>query len=213
MTTTKEQDYKKLWDSRYGEKEYAYGKAPNKFFKEQIEKLKPGSILMPADGEGRNGVYAAQLGWDVTSTDLSAEGKEKALQLAAERGVTLTYFVGDLEQANFREASFDAIGLVYAHFLAEKKSAIHKKLCTYLKPGGLVIFEAFSKSHLELARKNPRVGGPKDIAMLFSKEEIMHDFENFDTLLLEEMEITVDEGIYHAGTGSVIRFVGRKRTE
>jgi SAM-dependent methyltransferase len=208
--TTKDEEYKRLWDTRYGEKEYAYGKAPNEFFKEQLEKLEPGSILMPADGEGRNGVFAAQLGWEVTSTDLSAEGKEKALQLAAERGVHIDYLVGDLDQLDLKAASFGAIGLIYAHFLAEKKSAIHKKISTYLKPGGIVIFEAFSKRHLELARNNPKVGGPKDLGMLFSEEEIRHDFENYDIQLLEEKEITVDEGIYHLGTGSVIRFVGRK---
>ncbi|MBS1525514.1 MAG: class I SAM-dependent methyltransferase [Bacteroidetes bacterium] len=206
----KEHDYKNLWDNRYREKEYAYGKEPNEFFKEQLGEFKPGSILMPADGEGRNGVYAAQLGWQVTSTDLSAEGREKALQLARERGVTIEYFVGDLEQVDLKENSFDAIGLIYAHFLAEKKSAIHKKLGMYLKPGGIIIFEAFSKRHIELARVNPRVGGPKDIDMLFSREEIMNDFVNYDILILEECEITVNEGIYHAGTGSVIRFAGRK---
>lgn len=198
------------WDERYKDHEFAYGKEPNLFFKEWLPKFKPGSILMPADGEGRNGVFAARLGWKVTSLDLSVEGQAKALQLAKENGVALEYIVGDLEQLNFESETFDAIGLVYAHFSAEKKSILHKKLNDYLKPGGLIILEAFSKSHLHFNKLNPKVGGPKDINMLFSKEEINTDFGNYDVLMLEEEEILLNEGKFHIGKGSVIRFVGRK---
>lgn len=198
------------WDDRYKETEFAYGKEPNVFFKEWLQQFKPGAILMPADGEGRNGVLAAELGWDVTCFDLSSQGRSKALQLAEERGVTLSYIVGDFEQLEFEQESFDAIGLIYAHFPAGMKSAFHQKLNGYLKPGGLIIFEAFSKQHLHFNRIDPRVGGPKDIDELFSKEEIMHDFNNYEVSLLEEEEIVLSEGIYHVGKGSVIRFVGNK---
>ncbi len=135
-------------------------------------KLEPGSILMPADGEGRNGVFAARLGWHVTSFDLSAEGKTKALQLAEETGVTLQYHVGDFEHLSFVPETFDAIGLIYAHFPAEKKHQFHKRLDTYLKPGGIVIFEAFSKQHSHYNTPGSTVGGPKDAGSLFSTEEI-----------------------------------------
>ena len=198
------------WDERYKETEFAYGKEPNLFFKEWIEKLEPGSILMPADGEGRNGVFAATLGWKVTSLDLSAEGKAKALALAKEHNVTIEYIVADLEQLDFEKESFDAIGLVYAHFPAEKKSPLHKKLEGYLKPGGVIIFEAFSKKHLRYIALDPAIGGPKDINTLFSTAEIMADFENYGVSVLEEREVSLEEGKYHIGTGSVVRFVGRK---
>jgi SAM-dependent methyltransferase len=198
------------WDERYKEHEFAYGKAPNIFFKEWLSTLEPGAILMPADGEGRNGVFAARLGWAVTSFDLSIEGRSKALQLAKEQGVALRYIVGDLEQFHFEKETFDAIGLVYAHFPAEKKSVFHRKLHDYLKPGGIIILEAFSKKHIHLNTLNPEVGGPKEIDMLYSKEEITADFENYEILLLEEEEILLNEGKYHIGKGAVTRFVGRK---
>ena len=198
------------WDERYQNQEFAYGKEPNLFFKEWLLKLVPGSILMPADGEGRNGVFAAELGWKVTSFDLSVEGQSKALQLAKEHAVALEYIVGDFEQLDFEKESFDAIGLVYAHFPAEKKSIFHKKLNDYLKPGGIIIFEAFSKRHLHFKKLDPKVGGPNDINELYSKEEIMSDFENYEELMLAEEEILLNEGQYHIGKGSVIRFVGRK---
>ncbi|MGY4539518.1 SAM-dependent methyltransferase [Mucilaginibacter sp. UYNi724] len=206
-----DEQYKNLWDDRYKEESYAYGKCPNLFFKHWLQKFKPGSILMPADGEGRNGVFAAGLGWNVTSTDLSAEGKFKAQELAKEKDVTIDYVVGDLEQIQFEVASFDCIGLIYAHFAAEKKSLLHQKLTSYLKPGGLVIFEAFSKEHLRLIQLDSKVGGPMDINMLFSKEELSADFENYDFLVMEEEETQLDEGKYHNFQSSVIRFVAKKR--
>lgn len=199
------------WDERYKDPEFAYGKEPNLFFKEWLPQFEPGSILMPADGEGRNGVFAAKLGWKVTSFDLSIEGQSKALQLAKEHGVTLEYIVGDFERLSFEREMFDAIGLVYAHFPADKKPAFHQKLDDYLRPGGIIIFEAFSKNHLPFKLLNPKVGGPKDIDVLYSTAEIMADFDNYEVLLLAEEEVVLQEGKYHVGKGAVIRFVGRKR--
>lgn len=201
------EQYQTKWDDRYRQPGFAYGKSPNQFFKEQLATLTPGRILMPADGEGRNGVYAATRGWQVTSTDLSTEGQTKALLLATELQTTLTYLTGDLEDLSFPPAAFDAIGLIYAHFLAEKKSLLHRQLNTYLKPGGIIIFEAFSKNHIA----NPQVGGPTDQDVLYSVEEIRDDFHNYEVLLLKEEEIELNEGMYHNGRGRVIRFVGRKQ--
>ncbi|GAA0549743.1 class I SAM-dependent methyltransferase [Chitinophaga japonensis] len=202
----------KKWDERYKNPEFAYGREPNLFFKEWLPKFTPGSILMPADGEGRNGVFAARLGWQVTSFDQSREGRQKALLLALEQQVSIGYIVGDLEQLTFESASFDAIGLIYAHFSAARKAAFHKKLDGYLKPGGIIIFEAFSKRHLHFRQLDPKVGGPGDMDELYSEAEITADFKNYEILLLTEEEVILNEGTYHVGKGAVIRFVGRKAT-
>jgi SAM-dependent methyltransferase len=212
MNQSWDEQYKNRWDERYKEEKYAYGKAPNLFFKEWLEKFETGSILMPADGEGRNGVFAAKLGWEVTSFDLSIEGRSKALQLAKENHVTMEYIVGDLAQLQFEKSSFDAIGLIYAHFAAEKKSMFHRKLNDYLMPGGIIILEAFSKNHLQLVNADPNIGGKMDMDMLYSKEEIIADFENYDILMLAEEEISLNEGSYHNGKGAVIRFAAKKQS-
>ncbi|WPR70319.1 class I SAM-dependent methyltransferase [Flavobacterium sp. NG2] len=211
MMNNRNNEYKDFWNERYGKADFVYGKEPNLFFKEWIQKFTPKSILMPADGEGRNGVYAAQLGWKVISIDLSEDGKSKTLKLAKENQVSLEYIIGDLEDIQLNKESFDAIGLIYAHFTAEKKSKLHKKINDCLKPGGIIIFEAFSKLHLCYNEHNPKVGGPKDIDMLFSKLEIISYFQDYEILLLEEKEINLKEGNYHNGKSSVIRFVGRKK--
>lgn len=202
--------YTAFWDERYQNLDFAYGKEPNLFFKEELQKLKIGTILLPADGEGRNGVYASKLGWNVTATDLSIEGKNKAQKLANESGVPLKYIVGDIQDLEFPRESFDVIGLIYAHFSAWKISSIHQKLTTLLKPNGYIIFEAFSKNHLNYQKNNPKIGGPKDVDMLFSVEQIQQDFTGFEIQFLEEKEVFLNEGNSHNGKGSVIRFIGKK---
>ena len=101
--------------------------------------------------------------------------------------------------------------MIYAHFPTDIKSLYHKTLDKYLRKNGLIIFEAFSKKHLDYISKNEKMGGPKDIGMLFSIEEVKSDFENYEIIELVEKEIELNEGMFHLGKGSVIRFVGRKK--
>lgn len=199
----------KRWEDRYRNEEYAYGTEVNEFFKSQLDQLEPGKILFGAEGEGRNGIYAATKGWEVTAFDISQEGKNKALKLAEMLEVEIDYKVGELPELVFEE-KFDVIALIYAHFPAEIKSNYHQILAQLVRTGGYVILEAFGKNHLEYRSKNEKIGGPTDLESLFSVEEIQSDFAGFEILVLEEKEIELSEGLYHNGKGSVVRFVGRK---
>lgn len=198
------------WNERYSPPDFAYGELPNNFLKEQLAKLASGSILFPAEGEGRNAVYAATQGWKASAFDISMEGKKKATLLAAKHNVNIDYQVGPLDTLSYQPNQFDAIALIYAHFPGDVKSAIHRSLVTLLRVGGTVIFEAFSKKHLAYNSKDEKIGGPKDLATLFSIEEVKADFASFEFSGLTELEIELHEGLYHNGLGSVIRFVGRK---
>ncbi|TKT89515.1 class I SAM-dependent methyltransferase [Dyadobacter frigoris] len=199
------------WNERYSNEGFAYGEEPNNYLKEELTKLPVGKILFPAEGEGRNAVFAAKLGWNVSAFDISSEGKGKALKLAEKNNVSIDYQVGELQTLNFESEQFDAIALIYAHFPANIKSLYHKTFDKYLKKGGTIIFEAFSKKHLDYIAANEKVGGPKDIESLFSTDEIKSDFANYEIIELLETEIELKEGIFHNGKGSVIRFVGRKK--
>src|SRR6185295_1964804 len=119
--------------------------------------------------------------------------------------------VGELQAFNYKPDQFDVIALIYAHFPANIKSSLHRTLSNYLRKGGIIIFEAFSKKHLDCLVNNPNVGGPKEIDMLFSIDELKSDFANYEIIELEEKEIELNEGLFHNGKGSVIRFVGRKK--
>lgn len=132
------------------------------------------------------------------------------MRLADEYHVRVDYNVGELDSLHYQEEQFDAIALIYAHFPASIKSSLHNKLSAKLRKGGIIIFEAFSKNHLEYRNKNEKVGGPRELDMLFSIEEIQHDFPNFEILILEEKVIELHEGDFHNGEGSVIRFVGKR---
>lgn len=202
---------KAFWNDRYSEEDYAYGTKPNVFFKESLDRFNPkGKILLPAEGEGRNAVYAAKRGLDVYAFDFSQEGRKKALQLAERENVVIHYEVGDAFPLGFVDESFDAAALIYAHFPPPVLSKYHAKVASLMKPGGIVILEGFSKRNLELRAANPQIGGPPNLEMLFSVEGISHDFPNFEVIQLQEEEVELKEGKFHNGIGRVIRFIGRK---
>ncbi|MEQ9425775.1 MAG: methyltransferase domain-containing protein [Cyclobacteriaceae bacterium] len=202
---------KEFWNDRYNIEDSAYGYEPNEYFKKQLSKLEPDKILLPAEGEGRNAIYASKLGWEVSAFDISEQGKIKAEILAQKNGVSIDYQIGEFEDIEYEQEYFGAIGLIYAHFTAELKSKYHKILDGYLKKGGIVIFEAFSKNNLELVKQNRNTNGPKDIDALFSVDEIREDFNNYDIMELGEEILELNEGLYHKGQSSIIRFVGRKK--
>lgn len=202
---------KEFWNARYQESDYAYGTEPNRFFESQIRTLPIGKALFPAEGEGRNAVFAASLGWEVVAFDLSEAGKAKALKLADARQVTITYEVATLQEFEAEKESFDALVLIFAHFPSQLRKAFHQKLTTFLKPGGTLILEGFSKKHAAFNSVNEKAGGPKDPAMLFSKQELEEDFDGFDIQLLEEAEVELQEGNYHLGKSAVIRLIARKK--
>jgi SAM-dependent methyltransferase len=203
---------KAMWDERYKSKAYAYGTAPNAYFEYTFKKYAlNGRVLFPAEGEGRNAVFAAKNGIDAVAFDISVEGKHKATQLAASENVSVQYHVGEFLDMQFEPSSFDAAVMVYSHFPPAIRTAYHQKISDLVKPGGLIILEGFSTGHLPYRESNPEVGGPNNIEMLFSKENIAKDFEAFEVVELEEVEIELHEGAFHNGVGKVIRFVGKKR--
>nr|WP_297783863.1 class I SAM-dependent methyltransferase [uncultured Allomuricauda sp.] len=204
-------EWLKMWNTKFGQTEYAYGTTPNEYLKEKLNVIKPGSILFGAEGEGRNAVYAAQLGWDVSAFDISEMGQQKALKLAGEKEVSIDYKIGELAELGYEPEQFDAIALIYAHFPPNIRPNYHKMLHTYLKKGGIIIFEGFSKDHLEYKKKNPNVGGPGNLDSLFSLEELETDFKGYEILELKKTTVELNEGDGHVGKGSVIRFLGRKR--
>jgi len=194
-----------FWNERFGSEDYAYGTEPNQFYKEQLGKLAPGKILFPAEGEGRNAVFAAKQGWNVTAFDPSIEGKRKAEKLASLSMVSIDYRIDNYEFVDFPQESFDCIVLIFAHMHPLKRKEYHQKLMSFLKPGGFLILEGFSKKQI-----NNNSGGPRDVNMLFSKEELQSDFSSFSQLDVTETNVVLNEGPFHQGTASVIKVLGVK---
>jgi cyclopropane fatty-acyl-phospholipid synthase-like methyltransferase len=193
-----------FWDERYQVEEYVYGKAPNAFFKTRLDQLDPGNILLPGEGEGRNAVYAAAKGWKVTAFDVSMEGRKKSLMLAEERGVTIEYDLVPYLGFNRPGKFFDAIGLFFTHQPSEMRKQFHKGLQKMLRPGGVVLLEAFHKDQL-----TKDTGGPKNIDFLFDKTGLRQDFSDFEILHLQSITKLLDEGPFHQGEADVIQMVAR----
>lgn len=207
----KKQNAATIWDQWYAGNEYIYGMEPNRYIKEQLATIPAGRILFAGEGEGRNAVYAAKQGWEVSAFDISREGKKKALQLAHQQGVQIDYRVGELHEQDWEKEQFDVIALIFTHFPEEERAAIHRRLSDHLRPGGIMILEAFSKRHRQHQASNRYAGGPKELSMLFTVEDVKRDFPHFDLVELKEIEINLSEGTYHNGKSSVVRFTGRKK--
>jgi ubiquinone/menaquinone biosynthesis C-methylase UbiE len=196
---------KNFWNERYSEKEYIYGEEPNIFFAEQLKNIKPGKIILPCEGEGRNAVYAASCGWEVNAFDSSEAGKTKALQLAAVKGVSINYTVDDATTITYAANSVDVVAFIYAHFPSNIRKQIHQKAITWLKPGGKIILEAFNPQQLQ-----NNSGGPKELSMLYTEDMMKEDFASLNIELIKNLTTELSEGKYHEGKASIIRVVGIK---
>ena len=197
---------KEFWDARYREEGFAYGSEPNAFVKDRLNAIAPkGRILFPAEGEGRNAVYAASLGWDVHAYDISEGGREKAMQLAQAQDVRIDYRIAGFLDVDYPTRSFDALVFSYVHVPTSLKASVLHAQKTFLKEGGLFLFEGFSVNNLPLRAANPQIGGPDNIDMLYSVEEIATLFEGVPNLHVWEEEVELSEGKYHVGKAIVIR--------
>lgn len=194
-----------FWDTKYDQNDWLYGEQPNDFFKSQIDKLSPGLILLPAEGEGRNAVYAASKGWRVWAFDSSEVGQSKALNLAAKKKLSIRYDLVSVEGFHPGEDGFDAIGISYAHFQPELRHHFFRNLQEWLLPGGKIIIEAFRKDQI-----HRQSGGPKDINLLYSLDDLRKDFNQLHIEQLTAETIVLNEGQGHQGEAEVVRFVGRK---
>jgi SAM-dependent methyltransferase len=194
-----------FWNERYSGREFVYGELPNVYFAETLSTLKPGNIILPCDGEGRNAVYANKLGWEVKAFDLSEAGKKKANQLALKYNVIIDFQIQDAATAIYPNNSADVVAIIYAHLPPKVRKQLHSNVFNWLKPGGRVILETFCPEQLINSS-----GGPKDIEMLYTKEILTEDFKNLSIDYLEYAHIQLSEGVYHEGPADVIRMIATK---
>lgn len=197
------------WDRQYAEAGYIFGTAPNIFLIAEAHRFVPkGRILVPGDGEGRNGVWLAEQGLAVTSVEASAIGVEKARALAAERGVHLDFVNANLDSWHWPVGTFDGIAAIFVHFEPHVRQSMHHRMLGALKPGGILLLEAFTPKHVENRKAGSRGGPPPE--MLYTVELLREDFAGADIELLHEADVRLDEGTRHQGRAHVVRLVARR---
>lgn len=192
-----------FWDNRYSQAAYAYGIAPNAYFKSIIDKLPPGKILIPGAGEGRDAVYAARMGWEVHAFDQSVEGKNKASRLSSNAGVYIDYDVLDVRDFHSQD-HYDLVALVYFHLPPLLRKEFHRKVVSMLNPGGHVVLEAFNPNQIG----NPS-GGPTDVSLLMTSSGLREEFIGLHELENLELKTELNEGLYHVGPADIVRFHGQ----
>ena len=193
-----------FWDKKYSSKKYIYGTEPNTFLKTWINTQKPGNILFPAEGEGRNAVYAATLGWNVSAFDSSKEAKKKALLLAKENNVEIQYEISNAETYH-SDKKFDVIVMIFTHFHIDSRSIVFKNTIKQLKPGGYLVIEVFSKDQVQHG-----TGGPKNEDLLYSLSELKEELKTMEIIKLEKLVRFLDEGMLHQGESDVIQLVAKR---
>jgi SAM-dependent methyltransferase len=196
-----------MWDDRYSNKEYVYGKNANDFLVESVKFLADNSkVLCLAEGEGRNAVYLAKLGHEVVAIDSSSVGKEKAMALAKESDVELSYHLSAMQDYDFGCSRWDAIVSIFAHTDKETREKTFCNIKRSLKKGGIFILEGYNIAQLENG-----TGGPKSPEMIFNLENILCEFKDFEILSAQNMTRDIQEGLFHNGKSDVVQFVARKK--
>lgn len=193
-----------FWNERFASDEFIYGTQPNDFLVECCSWLK-GPVLSLSEGEGRNAVYLAQQGLEVLGVDISDVALEKAQQLACVCDVEIDTLVADLNAFIPKLDHYLSVTSIFAHLPSPVRNQLYPRVEESMKQGGLLVFEAYSEKQLERD-----TGGPKDLDLLVTLDQVREEFPNLEPVVLREVEREVVEGVGHNGMASVIQFIGRK---
>lgn len=196
---------KEKWNERYLQDDYIYGIQPNKFLEQELPSLKPGKILFPGDGEGRNSIYAAKLGWEVHAFDYSETGKQKAQKLAKQNHVNINYSISDVAEYK-THLKFDCIGIFYLHLSAEIRKKFHNQIPDLLNQNGKIIMEVF-----DISNQKYNIMGPRLPELLYSIEMLKNDFQYLKIEQIKQQNTILSEGSYHKGKAEIIRLIASKK--
>lgn len=194
-----------MWDQRYEEPGYAYGTQPNDFLASAAAHIPPGEVICIAAGEGRNAVFLAEQGFTVTAVDASVVGLEKTRELARARGVQVNTVHADLADFVLGEGRWSGIVGIFAHLPPDIRRPLHASIPAALRPGGVVVMEAYRPEQLE-----HKTGGPPALPMLYTREELVGDMAGLTWIRAEAVEREIREGRYHKGLSATVQIIGQR---
>ena len=204
MTNTAEFE---RWQARYATPDYIFGSEPNEFLA-RCGPLLPrnGKVLAVADGEGRNGVWLARQGLDVTSIDFSPIAQEKARALAKDNRVAVTFIEADVHAWAYPAEAFDVVVEIFTQFSTPAERAPKwAGMRRALKRGGLLIVQGYTPKQLDYG-----TGGPKQVENLYTRAMLERAFGDLDDVQIVEEERELREGTAHSGMSAVIGLTARK---
>ena len=193
-----------MWDEKYRNSQFVYGTSPNDFLRENVHHFVPeGKILCIAEGEGRNAVWLAELGFNVTAVDASEIGLAKGRSLARSRGVTIHWVQADLQHYDPGKQIWDGVVAIFAHLPPDLRASVHADCVESLKIGGVLLLEAYTPEQL-----NFKTGGPPHVDWLMTPEVLQQELHGLTFERLQKTEREIIEGIGHTGLGSVVQVIG-----
>lgn len=195
-----------FWDDRYRADEYAYGRQPNAFLREEARRIPPGRVLCLAEGEGRNAVFLAGLGHQVTAVDFSVEGLRKAERLALEQNVEIATVHADLATYEPEIDAFTGIVAIFAHLPAPVRKHVHGWVPRALRSAGVYILEAYTPAQLAF-----NTGGPRDPALLMTLAGLKEDLSPMTFEIGREVEREIHEGAFHGGPSATVQLFAVRR--
>ncbi len=194
------------WEQRYGALEYFYGTDPNDLLRQRCDSIRLcGTVLCLAEGEGRNAVFLAGQGYQVTAVDQSVAGLAKAERLAAQRGVSIVTALADLADYPMGSACWDGIVSIWCHLPRGLRADVHRRAIEALTPGGVFLLETYTPAQLA-----HHTGGPRSADLLPTLEQLQGELVGLELVHAVECERMVHEGSGHDGLSAVVQIVAIK---
>lgn len=190
------------WDEQYSREGWLFGTEPNDFLKGEAHRIPEGQVLCLGEGEGRNSVFLAEMGYEVVGVDSSQVGLDKAQALARERGVFVETVVSAIEDFDLKEGEWEGIVSIFFHLPPELRKRVHAAVVRGLAPGGILILEAYTPKQLEMGRS-----GPSKVEKLMTLDLLREELEGLDFVVAREVERDIREGEMHRGIGAVVQVV------
>lgn len=165
---------RQMWNDRYADKDLIWSAGPNELFAREVKNLRPGKALDVACGEGRNAVWLAEQGWDVTAIDFSDVAIEKGRQIAARREVNVNWITEDVSSWQLPRREFDLVAVLYLHTTIDEREQWLENVISSIKPSGTFIYIAHDIDNIKTG-----VGGPQDPTLLPTMAEITSALKGF----------------------------------
>jgi len=196
------------WIGRFARDDFLFGEDPNDFVRREAHRIRRGgSVLCVADGEGRNSVWLAGQGFDVTAFDFAPNAVATARRFAIRRHVAVDHQVSDIYAWPWSAASYDALVAIFIQFMPpERREAVFAEMKAVVGPGGLFLLEGYRPEQVDNA-----TGGPPRRDHMYTRDWLETQFSDWEILTLDDYDAVIREGDAHSGMSALIDLVARKR--
>jgi cyclopropane fatty-acyl-phospholipid synthase-like methyltransferase len=195
-----------FWDKRYAGADYFFGTKPAA----GLIVLEPhlvagGKTLVVADGEGRNSVYLASMGYDVRATDYSQVAQTKAKALANEAGVDVDFVLSDIYDPDWSARAYDNVVAIFIQFVPpERMSELFSALARATRARGTLLIHGYTPEQVALG-----TGGPGNRDHMYTPDMLAQAFSHMQITVNRAYTATLDEGRGHSGPSALIDFVAK----